>query len=171
MFGIPLQSSVVLAQPEVRGAFYQVNLETTVSRESYFEGDFGLYLADLQTGHVVDPLSGLQLERAILDLQNIRSYAVYEVAAPKEGQIESNQSFKMTGKLNLHNLALLPYYIAHSPDGSELFLGGSAGSRDGVSHIARLGMNTFGVEDVVGGDYDFDDVIVTINAFTITDFV
>jgi hypothetical protein len=32
-------------------------------------------------------------------------------------------------------------------------------------------MNTFGVEDVVGGDYDFDDVIVTINAFTITDFV
>jgi len=171
MFGIPLQSSVVLAQPEVRGDFYQVNLETTVSRESYFEGDFGLFLADLQTGHVVDPLSGLQLERAILDLQNIRSYAVYEVAAPKEGQIESNQSFKMTGKLNLHNLALLPYYIAHSPDGSELFLGGSAGSRDGVSHIARLGMNTFGVEDVVGGDYDFDDVIVTINAFTITDFV
>jgi hypothetical protein len=120
---------------------------------------------------VVDPLSGLQLEHAVLDVNNIRNYAVYEVAAPKEAQIESNQSFQMASQLNLNNLALLPYYIAHSPDGSELFLGGGSGIRDGVSHIARLGMNTFGVEDMVGGDYDFDDVIVTINALTITDFV
>ena len=171
MFGIPLHSSVVFSESKAPDSPFLVSFETTVSREAYFDGDFGLFLADLQTGHVVDPTSGMQLENAILDVRNMSSYAVYEVAAPKDGQVQSSVTFQINGKLNLNNLAFLPYYIAHSPNGSELFLGGSAGNRDGVSHIARIGNNTFGVEDMVGGDYDFDDVVVTINSFTVTDFV
>jgi hypothetical protein len=40
------------------------------------------------------------------------------------------------------------------------FLGSSPGGRD---YVKLLGDNTFGFEDTVGGDYDYDDLVVKIN--------
>lgn len=50
-------------------------------------------------------------------------------------------------------------------------LSGAAGARDGVSRIARMAQNTFGVEDLVGGNDDFDDFMITINAIGVSHVV
>ncbi|MDO9025116.1 hypothetical protein [Zwartia sp.] len=170
MLGIPLVPQTGFAEPKIPGQNYQVTLDTIASRESSLDGEFGLFLGDLQTGYIVDAATGIQLEDAILDVDHISDYAVFKTSVARDGQKYDSVSFELDAELNLNNLALLPYYIVQLPDGKELFLGNSIGTRDGVSHISRIGQNAFGVEDLVGGDYDFDDIVVNISSFAITGF-
>ena len=147
---------------------HQVTLETTISRESALTGEFGLFLADLETGCVIDPTSGVQLEDLILDSGNIASYAVYSVTKSENGTSNSSASFLVDPQLNLHNVALLPYYKLAN---GQFLLADTNHTADGVSHIVRLGENSFGVEDLVGGDYDFDDMVIGINKISVLESV
>jgi hypothetical protein len=41
---------------------------------------------------------------------------------------------------------------------------------EGISPIVRVDQNSFGVEDLVDGDYDFDDMVVTITGLNVAAF-
>ena len=141
-----------------------IKLETTISRESALTGEFGLFLADLKTGCVINPTSGLQSQEVLLNANNIGAFAVYSVIKTEDGTKSDSASFMIAPQLNLHNVALLPYYKL--ADG-QFFLADEHHAADGISHIIRMGDNKFGIEDLIGGDYDFDDMIVGINKVTL----
>ena len=172
LLGIPLNMSLIEAVLDTPGNTHAFSLDLTAASESDYRGDFGFVVADLQTGLLIDPGTGLKLEDVTLSADNIRNYSVLSIrAGDNETPVERTASFVLNADLNLNNLALFPYYQVDTYQGSQLFMGGAGGQRDGVSHIVRVAQNTFGVEDLVGMDYDFDDVVVTVNAMTVTDFV
>lgn len=166
LLGVKLNNFINSSGFSTQSRPLQVNLETTISRESDLTGEFGLFLADLKTGCVIDPTSGLQFENIILDANNIGSYAVYSVIKSENGTMNDKGSFLMNLNLNLHNVALMPYYKLAN---GQFFLAGSHHTTDNVSHIVRVGENGFGVEDLIGGDYDFDDMLVGINKITVSE--
>lgn len=171
LLGIPLNTSLVEILSNTADQPHQVSIQTTAYREAYYNGEFGFLVADLQSGHLIDPDSGVKLENVGLTPKNVRDYSVFAIRDVPNTASQTSSSFVLDPDLNLNNLALFPYYQVDTHQGSQLFLGGAAAQRDGVSHIARVEKNTFGVEDLVGGDYDFDDFMVSINSITVTDFV
>lgn len=166
LLGVRLNHLIPRAERDVHQ--YQISLHTTVSRESAMDGEFGLFLADLETGSVVDPTTGIQLEHVILSTDNIEDFSVYSVAARNGVTVEDSASFLIDPHLSLHNIGLLPYYKVAN---GQFYLGTQGQTPDGVSHIQRIGQNAFGVEDLVGGDYDYDDIIVGVNNLVITDLL
>lgn len=148
----------------------EVTVETTAFREAFYSGEFGFLLADLQSGFLIDPQSGVLLENLGLTPENVSQYGVISFDSPADTSAQITSSFLLDADLNLNNLALFPYYQVQTHQGNQLFLGGASGMHDGISHIARIAQNTFGVEDLVGADYDFDDFMVTINSISVTGF-
>lgn len=43
-------------------------------------------------------------------------------------------------------------------------LGGEESLRECISPIVRVGLNRFGVNDILGNDHEFEDVVVTLLA-------
>ena len=166
LLGVKLDNFITSSGFSTQSRPLLVNLETTISRESDLTGEFGLFLADLKTGCVIDPTSGVQSENIILNANNVGSYAVYSVIKNENGTMRDKDSFLVDPQLNLHNVALMPYYKLAN---GQFFLAGSYHTTDNVSHIVRVGENGFGVEDLIGGDYDFDDMLVGINKITISE--
>jgi hypothetical protein len=171
LLGIPLNTSLTDILTSHQQAATLVNIHTTAASESYYSGTFGFFIADLQSGHLIDPRSGVKLENLGLKPDNVRDYSAFFIDGVDESIVTNTHSFTLDPHLNLNNLGLFPYYQVDTFQGSQLFLGGAAGARDGVSHIARVAQNTFGVEDLVGNDYDFDDFMLTINSITVTALV
>lgn len=165
LLGVPLRTGLIQRASDKKGSPYEVTLQTSVSREAAHDGEFGFILADPQNGYIIEPSTGLHIEEVSLNPENIGQFSVYSVRGVRDREITHSGSFKIDPELNLNNLALFPYYRAENPDGAELFIGRS--NVDGLSHISRVGKNTFGVEDLVGGDYDFDDVVITITGMTV----
>lgn len=170
LLGIPLNGSLVEILSDKANMPHQISVQTTAHREAFYNGEFGFFVADLQSGYLIDPVSGIKHEQVGLTAQNIDDYAVLSIRDVPNTAAQTTSSFVLDPDLNLNNLALFPYYQVDTHQGSQLYLGGAAGQRDGVSHIARIAKNTFGVEDLVGADYDFDDFMVTINSITISNF-
>ena len=168
LLGIPLNISLTDPLTRHQQTATQVNIQTTAASESYYSGTFGFFIADLQSGHIIDPRSGVKLENLGLKPDNVRDYSAFFIDGVDESVVEGTHRFTLDPHLNLNNLGLFPYYQVDTYQGSQLFLGGAAGVRDGVSHIARVAQNTFGVEDLIGNDYDFDDFMLTINSITVT---
>jgi len=171
LLGIPLNISLADTLDGSQLAARQVSIQTTTVSESYYRGEFGFFIGDLQSGHLIDPATGIKLEDVGLSPDNVRDYSVCfieDISEDVSAPTTSTHSFALDAQLNLNNLALFPYYQVDTHQGNQLFLGGATGMRDGVSHIARVAQNTLGVEDLIGGDYDFDDFMVTINSISVT---
>lgn len=172
LLGITLNTALTDAVRQTPGNTHTFSVDLTAASESAYRGDFGFIVADLQTGLLIDPGTGLKLEDVTLSADNIRDYSVLSIrAGDNEDPVQQTASFVLDADLNLNNLALFPYYQVDTHQGSQLFMGGAGAQRDGVSHIVRVAKNTFGIEDLIGADYDFDDIVVTVNAITVTDFV
>jgi len=45
-------------------------------------------------------------------------------------------------------------------DTQQTFFSYGAANSDGLSHFNGIGPNAYGIEDLVGGDRDYDDLIV-----------
>ena len=149
------------------GRAYKVLLDTSVFSETLHQGGFGLLLIDLKTGHVVDPTTGLQIENAAFNVDSVGDYAVYTAGTPRDGENNVNATLLLDAQLNLNNLAFLPYYVAELTEGKTLFFGVGTGTSGGGSQIVEAGQNIFAVEEVLGGDSDFDDLLVRVDAMQV----
>lgn len=171
LLGIPLNISFVDVVSNSPNKAHKISIEATAASESFYRGEFGFFVADLQSGFLIDPDSGVKHEDVGLSPSNIRDYSVFSIANITEAASRVTASFLLNADLNLNNLALFPYYQVDTHQGNQLFISGAGAMRDGVSHVVRVANNTFGVEDLVAGDYDFDDVVVTLNSIIVSDFV
>ncbi|MFM7570658.1 MAG: hypothetical protein ACKO8O_18410, partial [Betaproteobacteria bacterium] len=72
--------------------------------------------------------------------------------------------------LDPDNLALLPYLKVNAAGTKSLYFSSASSSPDGISHIAKLNQSGFACEDLVGSDYDFDDLAVLIRSVSLTDY-
>jgi Ca2+-binding RTX toxin-like protein len=149
------------------GHAHKVLLDTSVFSETLHQGGFGLLLVDLKTGHAVDPTTGVQIEDALITVESIGDYAVYTAETPRDGQNSVNATLLLDAQLNLNNLAFLPYYVADLPEGKTLFFGMGTGADGEASQIVQAGKNIFAVEEVLGGDADFDDLMVRVDAMQV----
>lgn len=171
MLGIGLAATVIASGSEAGSAGYRVTMNASLAREASFDGEFGLLLADLKTGYLVDVATGVLLEGVAVDALTVGDYAVYTGHVANGATTQDTVSFILDPDLNLANLALFPYYKAYSPTGTELFLSGKYGTSDSVSHIAKVSQNSVGFEDMVHGDYDFDDLMVSFSDLQVVSFV
>lgn len=167
IIGLSLAPQTTHTEAKEPGQAYKVTLDTRVFTESFHAGAFGLLLIDLKTGHVVDPMTGVQIENALLNVSTVEEFAVYTADTPRDGQNSVNATLLLDAQLNLNNLAFLPYYIAELPEGSTLFFGMGTGSDADASQIVQAGQNTFAMEEALGGDADFDDLMVRVDAMRV----
>lgn len=168
--GVPLPALLDSVSLDAPGLTHQVRLEARVVQESPLAGEFGFVVMDLQSGDVIDPRTGVQLEALRLTPDNVLDHAVYSVRSASDTVIESSNHFLLDAELNLNNLALQPFYRVETQQGPQLMLGGVEGLREGISPIVRVGLNSFGVDDMVDGDLDFDDVVVTLSGLNMAAF-
>lgn len=167
IIGLSLAPQSQHTEAKEPGRAYKVLLDTSVFSETLHQGAFGLLLVDLKTGHAVDPTTGLQIEDAVLNVESVADYAVYNAETPRDGQNRVNATLLLDAQLNLNNLAFLPYYVAELPEGQTLFFGMGTGSAGGASQIIQSGKNIFAVEEVLGGDTDYDDLMVRVDAMQV----
>ena len=167
IIGLSLAPQSQHTEAKEPGRAYKVLLDTSVFSETLHQGAFGLLLVDLKTGHAVDPTTGVQIEDAVLTVDSVADYAVYNAETPRDGQNRVNTTLLLDAQLNLNNLAFLPYYVAELPEGQTLFFGMGTGSGGGASQIIQSGKNIFAVEEVLGGDTDYDDLMVRVDAMQV----
>ena len=170
MLGIPLNVSVDRVDSSNDANPHRVRIETTLHREAMHESEFGLFLVDLRTGDVVDPRDGTLTENLLLGLDNIDRYSVFSASAPRSGPVQRTADFLLDKDLDPDNLALLPYLKVDAAGTKSLYFSSASSSPDGISHIAKLNQSGFACEDLVGSDYDFDDLAVIIRSVSLTDY-
>lgn len=168
---LPLYGAALPVIPDSSPNAIAVDFTATLSMESDYNSQFGFVLGDLLSGNVIDPNSGLQIEGVTLNPDNINAFSVFSASAIRSGPTSHSGSFVMDGSLNPSNTALFPYLKVFSPNGTQLFFSTASASSDGISHIVRIGDNSFGCEDVINGDYDFDDMVVTIGSMTLRELL
>ena len=125
---------------------------------------------NLRTGDVVDPRDGTLTENLLLGLENIDRYSVFSATAPRSGPVQRTADFLIDKDLDPDNLALLPYLKVNAAGTKSLYFSSASSSPDGISHIAKLNQSGFACEDLVGSDYDFDDLAVLIRSVSLTDY-
>lgn len=171
MLALPLDRPILGATSRA-DASYEVNFTVTLAKESDYTGEFGLFLADVRSGNVIDPKTGLQMEGVKLDYGNIDTFTVFSSAASPQGPVQKDGRFVIDGDLNLDNLALLPFFKVHAPTTSYLLFGNDFANPDGIEHIVRIGQNIFGCEDLLGGgDLDYDDMVATIGTLSVRELL
>lgn len=170
MLGIPLNVSVDRVDSSNDANPHRVRIEATFHREAMHESEFGLFLVDLRTGDVVDPREGTLSENLLLGLDNIDRYSVFSATAPRSGPVQRSADFLIDKDLDPDNLALLPYLKVNAAGTKSLYFSSASSSPDGISHIAKLNQSGFACEDLVGSDYDFDDLAVIIRSVSLTDY-
>ncbi|MFM7570981.1 MAG: hypothetical protein ACKO8O_20090 [Betaproteobacteria bacterium] len=94
---------------------------------------------------------------------------VFSAAGSRSGPVQRTADFTIDKDLDPDNLAL-PYLKVNPGGTPTLFFGAASANPDGISHIVKLSQNGFSCEDLVGGDYDFDDLAVIINSLVLTDY-
>jgi hypothetical protein len=170
MLGIPLKQSVSAIDVADANSPHQVSLTMMMYREAMIDSEFGFLLADLSTGHPINPKDGTVSETAFITVDNLAAFSVFSATAPRSEAVQRSGSFMLDKDLNLDDLALLPYLKVGSGASARLFFSTDTSSADGINHVARLNGHTFGCEDLVGGDYDFDDMVAVVKSLTVTDY-
>ena len=169
MLGIPLKHNVSSVDVTDADRPHQVSITMMMYREALIDSEFGFLLADLSTGHPINPKDGTVAERAFVTVDNLASFSVFSATAPRSEAVQRSGSFALDKDLNPDGLALLPYLKVGTGDSARLFFSADTSSPDGINHVARLNGYTFGCEDLVGGDYDFDDMVAVVKSLIVTD--
>mgnify|MGYP001799642892 FL=1 len=152
----------------------QIKIEAPIVREeSAYENVVGFYIVEDETGAVIDPLTGNEINPG---------EEGYTKAALRNSQ---NNAFQMgeNGFSGTREIAgghiLAPFIIAdgtleqvldENPNNDpEVYFAYMGANSDGVDHIRNLGGNTWGFEDLAfGGDSDFNDVVVELDTRVIS---
>ena len=172
------ESLIGLALPSIApnstGLARKVSVSIDLFREAAFNSTIGFYLADSITGAVLDGRTGSFISGTPFDDQRNPSADYASTAAANgvwKGSVSNGrtttvtQTFDLHASLDLDNLVLLPFIEVNSPGGRNIFIAGSSGNRDRISHITMLGNNVFGFEDQLrGGDFDYDDMVAVIRS-------
>ena len=172
------ESLIGLALPSIApnstGLARKVSVSIDLFREAAFNSTIGFYLADSITGAVLDGRTGSFISSNPFDDQRNPSADYARTAAANgvwKGSVSNGrtttvtQTFDLHASLDLDNLVLLPFIEVNSPGGCNIFITGSSGNRDRISHITMLGNNVFGFEDQLrGGDFDYDDMVAVIRS-------
>jgi len=170
VIGIPLNTEVVRVDSSNDTQAHRVHITASFYREAMLDSEFGLFMVDLRTGNIVDPVNGTLPEGTGLNVNNIDRYSVFSAAGSRSGPVQRTADFTIDKDLDPDNLVLLPYLKVNPGGTPTLFFGAASANPDGISHIVKLSQNGFSCEDLVGGDYDFDDLAVIINSLVLTDY-
>ena len=147
------------------GATRQLTVGLELLREAAYASELSFCLMDTRTGSLVDPISGQSLAgwgdrqgwRSTVGLSGLGRFVAQEGTPVQD-------SFRMTigATVDLSSCALVP--VLQVPDHQASTFGGAARlNADGLNHLASLGPNCLGFEDLAGGgDNDFNDVIMRI---------
>jgi hypothetical protein len=74
-----------------------------------------------------------------------------------------SRSFQLSSALDPNSLILLPLLTVDDPSGQKIYGATPTLNPDRISHVAQIGINVFGFEDIAGGgDLDYDDILVKI---------
>ncbi len=148
----------------------RADFQCELFRESDFNNIIGFYLADLNTADVIDPITGKVVatrsgESSAYCDAAVRS-SVWSGTTDNQTQLSFNSMITIGAGLDLKDYVLLPYIQVSG--GTEIYVSGASKNSDGFSHIQRIGINSFGFEDLRGGgDADFDDMIIVINSLKV----
>lgn len=124
----------------------------------------GLYMTDVVTGAIVDPLSG---DLVNIDETNIGT-AIDDLSLfwqPVPSATVSDFSIKTShhALIDYANIIWTPVIKTSGSGGSETFFTVNDFNRDGLEHAIIIGNQVLGFEDILGGgDHDFDDVILML---------
>ncbi|WP_019508633.1 Ig-like domain-containing protein [Pleurocapsa sp. PCC 7319] len=149
--GEPTEEFIDLEQ--LKGSF---QVKVSVTGESHFDNLGGLYpVIDAEKGTVQDPITGNFIEpgdEGYIDAVQALSVGSFdEFASGFQMELEGGEVY-------------VPYILA---DGNtdEVYVPYLAANADGLDHIRLLADNTFGFEDKISSDSDFDynDIIFQIN--------
>ncbi|MBE9108258.1 VWA domain-containing protein [Nodosilinea sp. LEGE 07298] len=150
-----------------------INIKMTLFREAQKDNLIGFYLVDTATSEVVDPFTGQIIFESTVDNRNAHlkaalEFAVFESISPKnKTSLRLEKTFDV-GSLN-GEFILVPFLISGgekaNADFSNVYSAFQSLNLDNSKHIKTLGNNAFGFEDTAGGgDNDFDDIVVRIDA-------
>jgi len=155
-----------------------VQMEASLSRAAAYNNLIALYQVDSLTGGLDtngDKLVDLQpgdLGYSEAALTRAKDNLTGVTLTTPENLGTTQQTIKLLGN-NMYGMVIIPnatieQVLNQNPSNNPnlgpvaLFSFGSA-SPDGISHMARLGSNLFGFEDLVGGgDQDYNDMILQI---------
>ena len=162
--GVGLQNNNRLAAIDLRTVTTASNFTVTLTREAAFDNDVYFYAADDETGAVggVAPnTDGSYLDAALGAL--IPGLDPFEVA---NGETVTGSGSLPAGTvlvpLIIVNGTLADLQDADTTNDPNVFFPFLGANSDSAEHVRILGDNTFGFEDVVGGDNDFQDITVSI---------
>ena len=139
-----------------------------VTREAGFENTVGFYRAVDELGAVVDPLTGNVLAPGDV------GYRESAIANRLDFSLTGENNQTITYNVDLPSGTFLSTFIvangtidalvdADTTNDPQIFFGYASANADGVQHVAALGNNSFGYEDIFGGgDMDFNDIVVEV---------
>jgi hypothetical protein len=159
------QASELLDLRELTGS---VNLELTIRSEAFNTNVLGFFRVDNAQGTVTDGF-GNALNPG--DAGYLKAAAA-QWAGRQVVSTASGSSFSATVTVDGGGIwvpfmitngtleQLLDSDTSNDPTVFTPFLGSNSGGRD---YVKLLGDNTFGFEDMVAGDFDYDDLVVKVN--------
>ena len=160
----------------------EITIDATLHREAAFDNTIGFYLVDAANeGAVIDPLTGQAIagsatSNRLEHLQAVIDNSLLNSTAPTDNQaLDINETISISNLGTDVQLLLVPYIIADgdisdlSSNFDELYTTFLGTNVDGVDHIRLLSNDALGFEDIAGGgDNDFDDIVVQLNAVDVT---
>lgn len=124
----------------------------------------GLYMTDVVTGAIVDPLTG-----DLVDVEETNNASAIDSLSlfwqPATSGTVSDFSCSVTANrlIDYANIVWTPVIKSARPDGNDSFFTVNDFNADGLEHAIIISNQQLGFEDILGGgDLDFDDVIITL---------
>lgn len=143
-----------------------LRVQFDVFREAAFNNKLGLYLADRNTLAPLDALTGQPIDGVTtMVLKGHPTPAAWLGPTVPNGTSVIEAIIAIPDEADANNIVLLPYLVAGDSLQSVL-LPASILNPGQQSQLKLLDLNTFGFEDQFGArsDWDYDDVIATINS-------
>ena len=142
----------------------KVTVDYTISREADFNNEVYFYAVDDITGTVDGVAVGDEgyLQAALNNL-------VSSAFSTSDDNTESG-SLEFTAGSYIAPLIIANNNLEAAQSGdATVYFSFPGASTDGFDHIQKLNDTTFGFEDLLnGGDQDFNDIVITIDQFTVT---
>jgi hypothetical protein len=160
-----------------QGATRQVSVAVELFREAGFNSNLGFYLADRHTGAVIDSITGALLSAPALDDKDnpnpdynaiAAAHTVFSGTVANRSHATLSQSFQLNASLQPDALMLLPMLEVDDPSGRRIYTAAAPVNPDQAAHVALMGYNTLGFEDMYKmGDGDLDDILAKVVGVTI----
>jgi len=141
-----------------------VQVQFSVTGSSMFDNQVAFYVVDSANGQITDEFGNVLNPG---DAGYADAAARQGLANPRLSEGNPDQTFTLDG-----GQMYVPFLIVDGTledlfdtdpgNDPQLFFSYVEANADGLDHVAQLGANTFGFEDILGGgDQDFNDLVLT----------